>query len=362
MTFWQAVTWETARASGLLAYILFTGSVAVGLALTQHWQNREWPRLINAEMHNFLALVGLVFTGVHVLAVLVDPFTHFSVFQVVTPFVSSYRPIWMGLGITGLYLGFAILISTWLRPKIGYVWWRRLHVLTLLAFALVTVHGIATGSDTRTWYGVIIYGGAVALVGTLLIKRLMEPATAQAKSHPVISGITGGLLGILALFAYLGPLQAGWSGLAGGQIRNTTSVASGTTPAATTAGDPFANGFTDTFTGALAQTGPDASGITTMTLTMSLAKTGGTALVRLTGQDNGGGIVVSGSDVTLGTAANPTLYHGTLTSISSDTDWRFTGRVNGTGVTLTVRLDIRFTNTAGTAIAGSIQGATRRGD
>jgi len=51
------------------------------------------------------------------------------------------------------------LISTWLRPRIAYTWWRRLHVLTLAIYALVTIHGIGTGSDTRTWWGRSSVGG-----------------------------------------------------------------------------------------------------------------------------------------------------------------------------------------------------------
>ena len=63
----------------------------------------------------------------------------------------------------------AIGISTWLHPRIGYTWWRCLHVLTLGIYALVTVHGIGTGSDTRTWWGLSIYLVSVVLVGSLFL-------------------------------------------------------------------------------------------------------------------------------------------------------------------------------------------------
>jgi predicted ferric reductase len=81
----------------------------------------------------------------------------------------------MALGIVALYLGIAIGLSTWLRPLIGYTWWRRLHVLTLLVYALATVHGIGTGSDTQTWWGLSIYLVSIVLVGALLYRRLFAP-------------------------------------------------------------------------------------------------------------------------------------------------------------------------------------------
>ncbi|MFI4927933.1 MAG: hypothetical protein ACHP7E_09640 [Burkholderiales bacterium] len=187
MTFLEAVTWEVARAGGFTAYLLLTAAVALGLALSLHWQSPRWPRIINNEMHNFLTLLALIFTGVHVVAVIFDPYTKFGLNEILVPFASHYRPIWMAFGIVGLYLGLAIGLSTWLRPTIGYAMWRRLHTLTLLIFALVTVHGIATGSDARTWWAGIVYGGSIVLVGGLLWQRLLARVTPKARTHPVLA-------------------------------------------------------------------------------------------------------------------------------------------------------------------------------
>jgi methionine sulfoxide reductase heme-binding subunit len=185
MTLWQTVTWDVARAGGFTAYVLLTLAVAVGLMLSAQLQSpSRWPRLINSELHNFLSLLSTNFLVVHVLAVWVDPFTHFGWNEVFIPFVSHYRPVWMALGIVALYLGIAIGISTWLRPHIGYTWWRRLHVLTLGIFALAAIHGIGTGSDTQTWWGLGIYVVSIVLVGSLLCRRLFAPAK-KRKPTPV---------------------------------------------------------------------------------------------------------------------------------------------------------------------------------
>src|SRR5579883_1870395 len=180
MSLWQEVTWDVARAGGLCAYILVTLAVALGLTLSAQIQSpSKWPRLVNNELHNFLTLLALVFTCVHILAVWLDPYTHFGLNEILIPLASSYRPVWMALGIIALYLGIAIGISTLMRPIIGYRWWRRLHVLTLLIFALVTAHGIATGTDTMQWWALGIYIVSVVLVGGLFIWRLLVPATAR---------------------------------------------------------------------------------------------------------------------------------------------------------------------------------------
>jgi predicted ferric reductase len=172
---WQAVTWDIARAGGFTTYVLLTLAVIVGLALSTQIQSpSRWPRLLNSELHNFLTLLSTIFLVIHVLAAWIDPFTRFSWNEILIPLASHYRPEWMAFGIVALYLGIAIGISTWLRKRIGYKWWRRLHVLTLAVFALATVHGIGTGSDTQTWWALGIYLVSIALVGSLLCRRMLS--------------------------------------------------------------------------------------------------------------------------------------------------------------------------------------------
>ena len=172
-TIWQSITWDIARAGGFTAYILLTLAVIVGLALSTQIQSpSRWPRLLNSELHNFLTLTSTIFLVVHVLATWVDPFTRFSWNEILIPLTSHYRPEWMAFGIVALYLGIAIGISTWLRPHIGYKLWRQLHVLTLGVFALATIHGIGTGSDTQTPWALGIYLVSSVLVGSLLCRRL----------------------------------------------------------------------------------------------------------------------------------------------------------------------------------------------
>ncbi len=186
MTLWQAVTWDTARAGGFTAYVLLALSVIVGLALTTQLQSpSKWPRIINNEMHNFLTLLATIFVGVHILATWVDPFTKFGWNEIFIPFVSHYHPLWMASGIIALYLSIAIGISTLLRSKIGYKMWRHLHILTLVVYALVTLHGLFTGSDTQTWWGLAIYLVSVALVGGLLIRRIRLANAQKSRPQPV---------------------------------------------------------------------------------------------------------------------------------------------------------------------------------
>jgi DMSO/TMAO reductase YedYZ heme-binding membrane subunit len=370
MSAWGTVTWDVARAGGFTAYVLLTLSVALGLMLTMQWQSAgRWPRLINSELHNFLTLLSLIFVGVHVLAVWLDPFTRFGWSEVFIPFVSHYRPLWMALGIVALYLGLAIGLSTWLRPLIGYEWWRRLHVLTLVCYGLVTVHGIATGSDTRTWWAVLIYLGSALAIGAMLLFRLLEPATPRGRAHPVWASLVAGTLVVGGFWTLLGPLQSGWNASANNgngsgariAIANTT-----TTPTAGSSGNAssanasaFSSAFSAQVRGRFSQRGPDGNGTVLYEIQGTLQNgAAGLLDVRLSGQDDGSGSVsITSTQVTLGPSDNPTLYTGQVTQLQSDGyRWNIAATLTESGAasqTLGITLSLRVSNSAA---SGSIQG------
>ena len=127
-----------------------------------------------------MSLLALVFIAVHVMAVAVDPFTHFGLTAVLVPFASHYRPVWMGLGIVALYLLLAVWVSSRLRRRIGHRLWRQIHVLAFAVYGAATLHGLGTGSDTRTIWAGALYAASVALVGSLLAVRLLAPAGRNA--------------------------------------------------------------------------------------------------------------------------------------------------------------------------------------
>ena len=56
MSGWSTVTWDTARAGGLISYVLLTAAVSLGLVLRNRWQSSRWPRLVTNELHGYVSL------------------------------------------------------------------------------------------------------------------------------------------------------------------------------------------------------------------------------------------------------------------------------------------------------------------
>jgi hypothetical protein len=279
-----SLSWEIARAGGLVAFALLSASVAMGLALSLGWRSPRWTRFVTNEVHRFVTLLALVFVVVHVTAIVLDPFIRMSLPDVLVPFLTSYRPVWVALGVIAGYLTLAIYLSERLRSRIGYAWWRRFHVLSFVAFGMVLVHGIATGSDTRSIWGLALYGGSLSLVVFLLLLRLFPAPPARTRPVAAIVAIVA-VFGVVG-FTMVGPLRPGWSARAGGTVP-TGAATSGTASAgAAAAAGPVEIGVTVSsplpFDGTLARHG------TAFQVQGQTADGTGAFLVQLESGDDGG--------------------------------------------------------------------------
>jgi hypothetical protein len=219
----HTLSWEVARVGGLLAYLLTTVSVAIGLLLSLKAHSARWPRFITNELHRHVTLLSLVFIAVHSVAVLVDPFTGFNLGEVLLPMASHYRPLWIAFGIVGAYLALAIWLSEYVRGSVGYAWWHRFHMLAFVFFLLGTVHGLGSGSDSSSAWGVALYGGSVLLVAALVLVRAGRALAGRPGAG--LAGVVAATVLAVALFAIRGPLYPGWNAVANNGNGNGASIA-----------------------------------------------------------------------------------------------------------------------------------------
>jgi DMSO/TMAO reductase YedYZ heme-binding membrane subunit len=144
------LAWDIARAGGLVAWALATASVVWGLALsTRIARRRPWPAWL-LDLHRFLGALAVIFTVVHVGAVLMDSYTSFGLADVLVPFAASWHPTAVAWGIVAFYVLVAVEVTSLLRSRIGKTWWRRTHFLSFGLFVFATVHAVMAGTDTKT--------------------------------------------------------------------------------------------------------------------------------------------------------------------------------------------------------------------
>jgi methionine sulfoxide reductase heme-binding subunit len=163
--------WILARASGLAAYVFLTSSVLAGLVV----KGRPLPKRLRVaaavDVHRFVALLALGAIALHGVALVLDTTVHVSPAALVVPGLVSYRPVWTALGVLAAELTVLVYVSFSLRRRIGFRAWRRLHWATYALFGLVTVHGLAAGTDSARF--LLLYATAVAAVAAAVAWRVL---------------------------------------------------------------------------------------------------------------------------------------------------------------------------------------------
>ena len=182
--------WYAARAGGMVAYILLTAVVLVGLALSGKERIDGWPRFAIEDVHRFLGALTGLFLSVHVVALAVDAEAKLPVGSLIVPFVSSYRPLWTGIGIVAAELLLALAVANRYKTRIAYRTWRRLHYLNFTVWVAATAHGIFAGTDTGSRPFAVVYGAAIASVVALTARRVLRTAAPiRARSDSDMAGV-----------------------------------------------------------------------------------------------------------------------------------------------------------------------------
>lgn len=357
--------WYTTRATGLIALVLITLSIVLGLLTSVRFARPNWPRFVTVNLHRNMSLLVLVFTGLHILTTVTDSYAHIHLLDVVIPFVSSYRPIWLGLGAAAFDLLVAVTITSLLRVRIGRRVWRFVHWLAYLCWPAAIMHSLGTGTDTPQRWVLAVTAGCVAAVVAALAWRL-------AAGWPLRRGMraaaaVGTVIALIACTAWVaaGPLKPGWarrsgtpasllSGAVGAPAAGATGAAgTGAAGAGAASARLPAVPFDAVLSGQVSQT-TGAGGSATVRIQTT---TGGSVRavldIVITGQaDSNGGVTMSASQVTFGPTADPGQYTGRLVSLAGTS---MTARVrDSAGRRLLLSIGLQG-SADGTTVTGSLQ-------
>jgi methionine sulfoxide reductase heme-binding subunit len=140
------VWWLAGRSAGMVAMLLITCSVILGLAMAARAIPPRWRRHA-VRAHQHLALISLGAIGAHGLLLAADPWLKAGVKGILVPFAIGYRPLWTGLGIVGGYLAAILGLSFYVRRRIGARLWRRMHRFTVVVYVLALAHALGSGTD-----------------------------------------------------------------------------------------------------------------------------------------------------------------------------------------------------------------------
>jgi sulfoxide reductase heme-binding subunit YedZ len=347
----SSLLWYSTRATGIVALVLLTGTVMLGVIGTARAASERWPRLVTAALHKNLALTSIALVGVHVLTTVLDPYAAISLVAAFVPFSSPYRPLWLSLGAVAFDLLLAVIVTSLLRDRLKHRSWQLVHLLVYASWPVALWHGLGTGTDTKLVWVLGINVACVAAVGWAVWWRL------SLTDHPLTRAaglLTLALLPLLTLvFVLFGPLQPGWARRAGTPVALLGSQSqTGATGTPTGGGQSGQAGrlVNTPFRGQLsvASPGPDQR---TITITgHTTAAPAESFVIILRGAPSGGGVSLSGGTVRLGQQGTASGYSGPVVQLagrdltaavsgpSGQRQAQFTLTISGSVVTGTVSL------------------------
>lgn len=187
--------WIVSRSAGIVAFVLVTVSVFLGLTMAGKPYRRPGLTRVLKTLHEQTALAALAALGVHGLGILLDPWLRPGVVGVTVPFAIGLHRFWIGLGILAGYMAVLLGLSFYFRRQIGPRRWRAAHRATIAVYLLGLLHALGAGSDTGSPLFLLWVIGSGIPIAVLFAYRIMKSplrgrdlaGSRGRRSHPVFA-------------------------------------------------------------------------------------------------------------------------------------------------------------------------------
>ncbi|MGZ5214069.1 MAG: hypothetical protein ACXWXM_10120 [Actinomycetota bacterium] len=167
-------TWIILRAAGIGSYIALWLAVDWGLIATTSLVTKRVSKPTSTLFHGVVASAGLALLLIHLGGLLVDRFMPFGLLDLVIPMRAGYRTVAVSFGVLAMYAMVLILVTSWIRKRLGTKVWRAIHLAAIPTFTLALAHGVFAGSDSsRPWmFAIYVVTGLLTLF-LVIVRGLM---------------------------------------------------------------------------------------------------------------------------------------------------------------------------------------------
>jgi predicted ferric reductase len=130
-----------------MAWFLAVAAVLWGLALSTRAVGKRPAAPWLLDLHRFLSGLAVIFTGIHVVALVFDNYTHWAWSELFVPLASKWKPGPTAWGIVAFYLLIAVEATSLVMNRIPRRAWRAIHFTSFALFVTATIHLLQAGAD-----------------------------------------------------------------------------------------------------------------------------------------------------------------------------------------------------------------------
>jgi predicted ferric reductase len=178
----SAALWYASRATGIVALVLLTSVVVLGILVTTKRGLPGLPRFAVTGLHRRISLIAAIFLAVHVLSAVADSYVNISVAAIFVPFASRYLPLAIGLGAVALDLGIAVVATSLLRVRLGRRAWRAVHWFGYAAYPVALAHSLTSARELRSGWLLGLTAACVLASCAAVCYRLADARRSRALS------------------------------------------------------------------------------------------------------------------------------------------------------------------------------------
>jgi methionine sulfoxide reductase heme-binding subunit len=183
--------WYASRATGVVALVLLTVVVLLGIGVNRQRRLPGLPRFATTSLHRSMSLLAVAFVAIHVITAIADPYVTIGIAASVIPFTSPYRPLWLGLGAISLDVMIALILTSLARARLGRRAWRTVHWLAYACWPVALAHGIGSSDDLRSGWLLGLTVACTAAVAAAASWRVGGALTARRRAGRVARALAG---------------------------------------------------------------------------------------------------------------------------------------------------------------------------
>jgi methionine sulfoxide reductase heme-binding subunit len=139
--------WVLSRVAGLSSYVALAVALVTGIALRTAVLDWLGSNRALRGLHEYTTVLWIPLAGIHLLSLLLDKTARVGLLDLVVPFHSSYGTLAIGLGALSVDVLLLVTVTAFLKRLMNKDLWLWIHRLAYVAFAMIFLHAVLSGTD-----------------------------------------------------------------------------------------------------------------------------------------------------------------------------------------------------------------------